>query len=116
MNKEEIKRQFQSVVFFIGWVLSPLTVWNDAFVNIPLSYLIANFIYIFVRWPFRWLFIGSYIVTNILGLALMFFSGKEYILSAKSKVKATLSLIINTAIFSTIIYFLDKSGILTSLK
>ena len=116
MKREEIIRQLQSFVFFIGWVLSPFTTWNDSFVNIPLSYLIANFLYIFVRPPFRWLFIGSYIFTNISGLFLMFFSGKEYVLSTKSKIKAVFSLVINTALFSTIIYLLDKSGILAPLS
>ena len=116
MKREEIIRQLQSFVFFIGCVLSPFTTWNDSFVNIPLSYLIANFLYVFVRSPFRWLFIGSYIFTNILGLLLMFSSGKEYVLSTKSKIKALFSLVINTVLFSTIIYLLDKSGILAPLS
>ena len=112
MKNGELKRQFQSFIFFIGWVLSPFTTWNDVFVNIPLSYLIANFVYIFIRPPFRWLFIGSYIFTNVMGLVIMFFSGKEYVLSTKSKIKAAFSLVLNTAVFSAIIYLLDKSRIL----
>ena len=110
MKREEMARQLQSFIFFIGWILSPFTAWNDLFVNIPLSYLIADFLYIFVRPPFSWLFMGSYIFTNILGLFLMFCSGKEYVLSSKSKIKAVFSLVVNTVLFSIIIYLLDKHG------
>ncbi|OGW82841.1 MAG: hypothetical protein A2987_02010 [Omnitrophica bacterium RIFCSPLOWO2_01_FULL_45_10] len=112
MNKDGMVRNLQSFLFFIGWVLSPFTQWNDLFVNIPVSYLIANLLYAFARPPFRWLLIGSYVFTNILGLLLMFFSGRAYVLPAKSKIKAVLSLTINTALFSTLIYLLDKNGIL----
>ncbi len=112
MKKEEITQQLQSFLFFIGWVLSPFTEWNDLFVNIPLSYLIANFLHIFLHPPFKWLLIGSYIFTNILGLILMFFSGKKYVLTEKNKMKGALSLAANTILFSIIIYLLDKSGIL----
>lgn len=116
MGKEFIKRQLQSFVFFLGWVLSPLTIWNDSFVNIPLAYLIANFVYFITHFHFRWLFISSYIFTNILGVILMLVSGKKYIFSRESKIKALISLIVNTTIFSVIITLLDKSGILAPLS
>ncbi len=109
-------KQLQSAIFFIGWVLSPLTTWNDLFINVPLSYLIANFLYFLIRLPFKWLLIASYILTNILGLLLMYVSGKEVILSAESKMKGILSLAVNTAILSLAVYLLDKSGILLPLS
>ena len=111
-----MKKQLQSIIFFIGWVLSPFTTWNDLLVNVPLSYLIANFLYCFARPAFKWLLIGSYIFTNILGLLLMYFSGREYILSRKSKIKAVVSLAMSTAALSAIVYFLDKSGNLIILS
>ncbi len=109
--KKPGRKQFQSVLFFIGWVLSPFTTWNDLFVNAPLSYLIANFVSYFVRLPFKRLLFGSYILTNLLGLLLMYVSGKEVILSAESKLKGVFSLVINTALLFLIVYFLEKSGI-----
>jgi hypothetical protein len=45
----------------------------------------------------------------------MYFSGREYVLSAKNKVKAAFSLVVNTAVFSAVVYLLDKSGILAPL-
>jgi len=110
-----VKKQLQSFVFFIGWVLSPFTTWNDLLINVPLSYLIANFLYCFARLPLKWLLIGSYVVTNILGLLLMYFSGREYVLSAKNKVRAAFSLVVSTAVLSAVVYLLDKSGKLVLL-
>jgi hypothetical protein len=112
MKKGELKRQFQSLVFFIGWVLSPFTTWNDSFVNLPVSYLLANFLYFFIRASFGWLLMGSYIFTNVLGLAFMFVSGKEYVLSTRNKARALVFLALNTVLLSAVIYFLDKKGIL----
>lgn len=40
-----LKRMSHAVIFFIGWILSPLTWWNAQFVNIPLSYLLANLLF-----------------------------------------------------------------------
>lgn len=31
----DARRLFKAFIFFIGWILSPLTWWNDAFVNMP---------------------------------------------------------------------------------
>ena len=102
-------------MFFVGWVLSPFTTWNDLFVNIPLSYVIANFLYAFFRLPFRRLLIGAYILTNALGIVLMYLSGKQYILPAKNKKRAAATLAINVALLSAVLYFLDKSGIFMHL-
>ncbi len=105
-------RRGSSFVFFVGWLLSPLTAWNDSFVNLPLAYLIANLVYAIVPADFKWLFIGSYIFTNIIGFALMFIAGKDFVLTKENKVKALASLAFNTALFSAIIILLDKSGAL----
>ena len=111
-----MRKKLQSVIFFMGWVLSPFTTWNDFLINVPLSYLIANFVYIFIRPPFKWLLLASYILTNILGLLMMYMSGKEVVLSSESKLRGIFSLLINTAILSAIVYLLDMSGILLPLS
>jgi hypothetical protein len=56
---------------FIGFLLSPLSWWNDLFVNVPLALAFA--------WLVSWLwpaafgvsFVVGYWLTNILGLVLM---------------------------------------------
>ena len=55
----------------VGFVLSPLSWWNDLWVNLPLSYLAANIAAWFnPRW-FMSVLIGSYLATNVLGFWLM---------------------------------------------
>lgn len=58
-------------IFSLGLTLGPFTLWNDAFINFPLTVLLAE--------PFIWLldvdraaaYFLAYIFTNVLGLALM---------------------------------------------
>ncbi len=67
----------RSIVFVIGYILSPASWWNDAFVNIPLAYLIAWLASrLFPSVGFPWLFGGAYLATNILGMIMMHFSVK----------------------------------------
>ena len=55
----------------VGFLLSPLSWWNDLIVNVPLAYLLAN--------PIAWLwpslyvpaFVGAYWLTNLLGLLML---------------------------------------------
>lgn len=60
-----------SLLLLTGFVLSPLSWWNDVFVNIPISWLTAS---LFAQlWPayFKIMFIACYWITNITGLILM---------------------------------------------
>ena len=78
------KQVMHGVVGFIGFVLSPLTWWNDLFVNIPLA------------WAFAWLVLQparafftpplslflftltfGYLLTNLLGIWMMHHSVKK---------------------------------------
>ena len=56
---------------FIGFILSPLSWWNDLFVNIPLALAFAWLVSLF--WPavFTASFVLGYWLINILGLVLM---------------------------------------------
>ena len=56
---------------FIGFMLSPLSWWNDLFVNIPLALAFAWLVSLF--WPavFTASFVLGYWLTNVLGLVLM---------------------------------------------
>lgn len=55
----------------LGFILSPLSWWNDLLVNIPLAYIFAA--------PFSWVspklftpaFVVGYLLTNVLGFVLM---------------------------------------------
>ncbi|MEN9573241.1 MAG: hypothetical protein RL514_1096 [Verrucomicrobiota bacterium] len=60
-----------STLAFIGFMLSPLSWWNDLFVNIPLALAFAWLVSLF--WPavFTASFVLGYWLTNVLGLVLM---------------------------------------------
>jgi len=60
-----------SLLATAGFLLSPLSWWNDAAINLPLAYLAASLISMFYKPGFNAAFIGFYWATNILGLILM---------------------------------------------
>ena len=60
-----------SLVGFIGYMLSPLSWWNDLFVNIPLAIGFGWIIALFYKPAFEGAVIIGYWLTNVLGLVLM---------------------------------------------
>lgn len=65
------KRLYGGILGTIGFLLSPLSWWNDLFVNFPLAYLAASIASIADKALFLKAFIVSYWLTNLLGFVLM---------------------------------------------
>lgn len=65
------KNIFGSFLAVVGYILSPMTWWNDLFVNIPLAYLMGSFLGIFFPSQFSMLVVLSYWLTNVLGIVMM---------------------------------------------
>ena len=59
------------VLATIGYLLSPLSWWNDAFINIPLALVFAWLISFFYRPAFTASLIIGYWLTNVLGFVLL---------------------------------------------
>lgn len=55
----------------LGFLLSPLSWWNDIYVNIPLAYVGAWIVSLIYKPAFLTAFVVNYWITNILGLVLM---------------------------------------------
>lgn len=72
------------VVAFIGFMLSPLSWWNDLFVNIPLAVAFAWIISLFYRPAFEASVIVGYWLTNVLGFVLMH-KGAQVMIAGKTK-------------------------------
>lgn len=65
---ERLKHTF---IGLIGFILSPLSWWNDAFVNIPIAYVIAIPFGMISKSLFVPAMVISYWLTNIVGLLLL---------------------------------------------
>jgi hypothetical protein len=70
------------VLATIGFMLSPLSWWNDAFVNIPLALGFAWFVSFLYQPAFTASLILGYWLTNVLGLVLLH-KGARKMLSEK---------------------------------
>ena len=85
------------IILTIGWILSPLTLYNDSFVNIPISMAIAYLCNRLLGWNFVSVTGVAYISTNILGLLLIALGIRRI----KVKLQIPYSkLILNSIIFS----------------
>src|SRR5258708_7854722 len=67
------------VVAFIGFMLSPLSWWNDLFVNVPIALVFAWVISFFYKPAFQASLVLGYWLTNIVGLILMHKGGQKMI-------------------------------------
>jgi hypothetical protein len=72
------------VVAFVGFMLSPLSWWNDLFVNVPLALVFASVVSFFYRPAFEASAIVGYWLTNVVGLVLLQ-KGGEQMLSKHDK-------------------------------
>jgi hypothetical protein len=71
MSDRSIQRASWGTLAILGYILSPLSWWNDLWVNIPIAYAAANL----ARWVHPRLFlpalIAAYWITNLVGLLLL---------------------------------------------
>ena len=106
-----------STLAFIGFMLSPLSWWNDLFVNIPLALAFAWLVSLF--WPavFTASFVLGYWLTNVLGLILMQ-KGAQQTLSDKPKPYSRRQLVADLGIslaYTLLIVALVQHGVLKPL-
>ncbi|HEV8542697.1 MAG TPA: hypothetical protein VGR78_09935 [Verrucomicrobiae bacterium] len=99
------------VVGFIGFMLSPLSWWNDLFVNVPLALAFAWMIAFFAPRLFTASFIVGYWMTNVLGFVLMHKAGTmimgkdEWRYDRKSLAKDLAISLLYTLLIVALIYF-----------
>ena len=70
------------VLAFVGFMLSPLSWWNDLFVNVPLALAFAWLVSWFYPPAFAGSLVVGYWLTNVLGFVLMH-KGAQKIVSEK---------------------------------
>jgi hypothetical protein len=115
MSSLSAKGVFNRAIFLIGWLLSPLTFWNDTFINIPLAYLCANLFARYIPCSFLCVVLVFYWISNGLGILIMAISGKRILEEQKGKVRSLIILFSTILIYSLILIVLGKVGLLRPL-
>ena len=103
-----------NITFFIGWLLSPLTWWNDPFVNMPLAYILATANNYYFKGTFSVALVAYYWVTNIFGLSLMFIGAKEIFVKGFDREKKFKWLFV-MVIYTVILAALSSRGFIAPL-
>ena len=72
-----MRRQYGNyLLVIVGFMLSPLSWWNDAVVNVPLAYLFSLPFSLFSESMFLPSFVTGYWLSNLLGLLMMHWGGE----------------------------------------
>ncbi len=98
-------------------MLSPLSWWNDLFVNVPLALLFAWIISFFDKSAFKVSLVVGYWLTNVLGFVLMH-KGAQKLLSDKDKKYSRREIFKDVGIsllYTGVILVLIKLGVLKPL-
>jgi len=102
------------IVAFIGYMLSPLSWWNDLFVNVPLALAFAWVVALFYRPAFAAAAVVGYWLTNVLGFVLLH-KGAQHALTQKDRKYSRRDLLRDLAVsllYTALIVLLLKLNIL----
>jgi len=94
------------VITFIGYLLSPLSFWNDIFFNIPIAYAFSWLTSFLIKDIFLESMIFFYWVTNILGMLMMHFGIKGMVEKKSRLTKKDLLINILVSIVYTLVIYL----------
>ncbi|MCF7798518.1 hypothetical protein K9M74_01300 [Candidatus Woesearchaeota archaeon] len=106
-----MKHGWHGFVVIVGFALSPLSWWNDLFVNIPLAYVFSLPFSLISKKLFIPSFVVGYLLTNILGFYLMH-RGFKKILNSPSGRKEFRRDIIIAFLYTLLIIILGLTGVI----
>jgi len=107
-----------SVLAFIGFMLSPLSWWNDLFINVPLALAFGWLVSLFYKPAFAAAVVAGYWLTNIAGLVMMQ-KGAEKVLSDEDRKYSKRDLLRDLAIsliYTAVIVLLIEMGVLKPIS
>ena len=105
------RRAAGGLIGFVGYMLSPLSWWNDLFVNVPIAVAFGWVISLIYKPAFNAAVIVGYLSTNILGLVLMHkgmaaaASGEFRRYSRSALIKDLLVCVLYTGVILLLIHF-----------
>ena len=73
------RRVTGGVLATLGYLLSPLSWWNDLLVNVPIAYVFATVVGLFVRGWFLPALVVGYWLTNVVGFVLLHVGAVEVV-------------------------------------
>jgi hypothetical protein len=102
----------------IGYMLSPLSWWNDAFVNIPLALAFACVVAMFYKPALAPAFVVGYWLTNVAGFVLMHKGGQKLLSETEKRYswKALGRDVIISFLYTALIIALIKMKVLEPLE
>ncbi|MDZ7337617.1 MAG: hypothetical protein ONB30_03670 [candidate division KSB1 bacterium] len=103
-----------SLLLGIGYLLSPLSWWNDAALNIPLAWVMASLVERLIPIGFAALFVAIYWLSNLGGMLLMHIGGKE-LFGAQFTGRKWLGVLATTVLYTAGILLLLKRKVLGPL-
>lgn len=110
------KKLYGSILGTIGFLLSPLSWWNDLFINFPIAYICACAVNLIFKGVFLEVFIVSYWLTNVLGFMLLQKGLEGTLKNSKEKKKYSrkdfLRDVLLSIAYTLLIVMLVKSGII----
>jgi len=112
------RKAIGSITAFVGYMLSPLSWWNDLFVNVPLALAFAWVISLFSKRAFMPSLVVGYWLTNVVGFILLH-KGAQQILSKQSKLYSRRDLAKDVAIslvYTVVIVILVQFGVLKPVQ
>lgn len=112
-NTMRKRRTIDVLLVTIGYILSPLSWWNDLVINIPLAYLFSVPFSLIHTQLFMPAFIVGYWLSNLLGLLMMHWGGARLLHQNHQVFNSRHSLIVSI-IYSVIIIVVVLLGWLES--
>lgn len=106
---------YAGTVAVIGYLLSPLSWWNDLFVNLPLAYVFAYPFSLFNETLYLPAFVLGYWLSNLIGLVLLHYAGSELIRPRQGSALWRDSFMI-TLLYTLLIVLLVGLGVLPSVN
>jgi hypothetical protein len=102
------------ILAFVGFMLSPLSWWNDAFVNLPLALAFGWLVALAYKPAFEPAVVVGYWLTNVLGFVLMHKGGQNILSPVEGKYsrRDLFRDVLVSLAYTLLIVALLKSGIL----